>query len=115
MKSTKHTLLYKSKMAEELAKNELNIYKQIVRQDLEKLFFDIESSYENYLASSEAVKSAGIAALFAQKSYEAGKSSIYDVTNSRNNLIAAKSAMLQAKYNWVFYQKLLEIYSKESK
>lgn len=114
-KNKKHTLLYKSKMAEELAKNELDIYKQIVRQDLEKLFFDIESSYENYLASSEAVKSAGIAALFAQKSYEAGKSSIYDVTNSRNNLIAAKSAMLQAKYNWVFNQKLLEIYSKESK
>ncbi len=33
----------------------------------------MESSYENYLTASEAVKSARIAALFAQKSYEAGK------------------------------------------
>ena len=94
-KNKKNTLLRKAELAEDLARNELNIYKQIIQQDIEKIIFDIESSYESYRASLESVKSSTLAAQFAQKSYEAGMSSIYDITNSRNNLVAAQSALLQ--------------------
>ena len=47
-----------------------------------------------------------------EKSYQAGKSSIYDLNTARNNYINAQGAAAQAKYNYLYQVKLLEFYVK---
>lgn len=102
-----------SKINEAIAKNNLNIRKQEMRQSIQKAFFDTENYYESYLSATEVEKSTRLALEFAEKSYEAGKTSIYDLNIARNNFVNVQGQLAQAKYNYIFSQKVLEFYSGE--
>ncbi|MDO5616157.1 MAG: TolC family protein [Cruoricaptor ignavus] len=100
-----------AKIGEEQAKTTLLQQKQEVKQNVQKAQFDAESNYENYLAAMEAEKSSALALNFAEKSYNAGKSSIYDLNIARNNFANAQGSVAQAKYNYLFSLKLLNFYA----
>ena len=100
-----------SKINEEVAKNTLQQQKQEVLQNVQKAQFDAESNYEAYLAATEAEKSSKLALDFAEKSYEAGRTTIYDLNVARNNFANAQGSVAQAKYNYLFSMKLLNFYA----
>ena len=100
-----------SKINEEIAKTTLQQQKQEVLQNVQKAQFDAESNYEAYLAAMEAEKSSRLALDFAEKSYEAGRTTIYDLNVARNNFANAQGSVAQAKYNYLFSMKLLNFYA----
>ncbi|UOE41141.1 TolC family protein [Chryseobacterium suipulveris] len=100
-----------SKINEEIAKTTLLQQKQEVLQNVQKAQFDAESNYEAYLAAIEAEKSSKLALDFAEKSYEAGRTTIYDLNIARNNFANAQGSVAQAKYNYLFSLKLLNFYA----
>ena len=101
-----------AKINEVMAKNNFQQRQQQLLQQIQKVFFDMESYYQNYLSAQETEKSTQLALDFAQKSYEAGRTSIYDLHIARNNYVSAKSSTIQAKYNYIFSQKILDFYTK---
>ncbi len=94
-----------------VAKNTLEQQKQTVRQNVQKAQFDADANYETFLAAVETEKSTKLALEFADKSYAAGRSTIYDVNVARNNYANAQGSVAQAKYNYLFSLKLLNFYS----
>lgn len=100
-----------SKINEDIAKNFLTLQKQEVLQNVQKAQFDAESNYESYNASIQAETSSKLALDFAEKSYNAGKATIYDLNIARNNYANAQGSVAQAKYNYVFSLKLLNFYA----
>lgn len=100
-----------SKINQELAKNNQEQQKLQVKQSVQKASFDAESNYQIYLAAIESEKSSRLALDFAEKSYEAGKTTIYDLNTARNNSANAQGSVAQAKYNYLFSLKLLEFYA----
>ena len=100
-----------SKLNEDIAKNNLEQQKQTIKQNVQKAQFDAESNYESYLAATEAEKSSSLALDFAQKSYDAGITTIYDLSVARNNLANAQGSVAQSKYNYLFSLKLLNFYA----
>lgn len=100
-----------TKINEDIAKNNLEQSKQNVKENVQQAQFDAESNYENYLAAVEAERSSTLALDFAQKSFEAGRTTIYDLTNARNNLANAQGSVAQSKYNYLFSLKLLNFYA----
>ncbi|MBW8362480.1 MAG: TolC family protein [Kaistella sp.] len=100
-----------SKLNEEIAKNTFAQQKQQVLQNVQKAQFDAESNYEAFIAALETQKSSELALDFAQKSYEAGRSTIYDLNVARNNYANAQGSVAQAKYNYLFSMKLLNFYA----
>ena len=100
-----------SKINENIAKNTLLQQKQEVKQNVQGAHFDAESNYEIYTAALDAEKSSQLALDFTEKSFAAGRSSIYDVNIARNNYANAQGSTAQAKYNYLFSLKLLEFYS----
>lgn len=100
-----------SKLNESLAKVTLEQQKQTVRQNVQKAQFDVDANYEIYLSSLQTEKSTKLALEFADKSYAAGRSTIYDVNIARNNYANAQGSVAQAKYNYVFSLKLLNFYA----
>lgn len=100
-----------AKINEDLAKNSLQQQQQDIKQSVQQAQFDAESNYEIFVSAQEAEKSSKLALEFAEKSYEAGRSSIYDVNNARNNYASAQGTTAQAKYNYLFSLKLLEFYA----
>ena len=100
---------------EDIALNNLSIQKQEVIQNIQKAQFNLESNYEVYIYAQEAEKSAELALSFAEKSYQAGKTSIYDFNIANNNYVDAKGASIQAKYNYIFSKRVLEFYMENYK
>lgn len=100
-----------SKLNETIAKTTLEQQKQTVRQNVQKAQFDVDANYEIYLSSLQAEKSTKLALDFADKSYAAGRSTIYDVNVARNNYANAQGSVAQAKFNYVFSLKLLNFYA----
>lgn len=101
----------KSLINEDLAANNYATQKQQVLQNVQSAYFEVNSSYASYEAALEAVRYAEISFDFAQKSYNAGTINLYDFNRSRNDLLIARSQMLQAKYNYIFKQKVLDFYA----
>ena len=102
-----------SKINEEIAKNDLEIKKQELLQSIQKIYFDIDAHYQSYISAQETEKSTKLALDFAEKSYEAGINSIYDLNNARNSYTKAQSSVIQSKYNYIFSRKILEVYMKQ--
>jgi outer membrane protein len=100
-----------AKISESIAKNSVEMQKQEVRQNVQKAYFDANANYEIYLAALEAEKSSKLALDFAEKSYEAGRTTIYDLNTARNNYVNAQGSVSQAKYNFIFSTKLLNFYA----
>lgn len=100
-----------SKINEEIAKTSLLQQKQEVLQNVQKAQFDAESNYESYLAAIEAEKSSKLALDFAEKSFAAGRTTIYDLNSARNNYANTQGSVAQAKYNYIFSLKLLNFYA----
>ncbi|WP_294279016.1 TolC family protein [uncultured Chryseobacterium sp.] len=100
-----------SRINENIAKNSLEQQKQAVRQNVQKAQFDVDANYEAYLAAVEAEKSTRLSLDFADKSYAAGRSTIYDVNVARNNYANAQGSVAQAKFNYLFSLKLLNFYA----
>lgn len=100
-----------SKLNESIAKVSMQQQKQVVRENVQKAQFDVDANYEIYLSAVQTEKSTKLALDFADKSYAAGRSTIYDVNIARNNYANAQGTVAQAKYNYLFSLKLLNFYS----
>lgn len=100
-----------SKINEDIAKTTLLQQKQEVLQNVQQAQFDAESNYENFLAATEAEKSSKLALDFAEKSFAAGRATVYDLNSARNNYANAQGSVAQSKYNYLFSMKLLNFYA----
>ena len=100
-----------TKINESIAKNNLEQQKFQLKQDIQQAQFNADSNYEIYVSAMEAERSTKLALDFATKSYEAGRSTIYDVTMARNNYANAQGSVAQAKYNYLFSVKVLDFYA----
>ncbi len=100
-----------SKINEDIARNSLLLQKQEVLQNVQRAQFDAESNYGAYVAATEAERSSKLALDFAEKSYNAGRTTIYDLNIARNNYANAQGSVAQAKYNYLFSLKLLNFYA----
>ncbi|WGQ13820.1 TolC family protein [Sphingobacterium faecium] len=71
-------------------------------QILEKLNLDWIESKQQYDISTEAFAATKESLEYSRLSFMAGKASIYDINNSKNNLIKSESDMIRARYNTLF-------------
>ncbi len=93
-----------AKLQKELGYNDL--YKQ-----LQTAYTKAVAAVNNYNAEQQSVKSFEEAFKYAEKNYELGKISSFDLNQAQNNLIQARSALIRAKFEYVFRTKILEYYS----
>ncbi|WDF69481.1 TolC family protein [Sphingobacterium oryzagri] len=83
------------------------LHKRDIRQEIQKILFDFRSNQIQYSNAQTVLKNTEKAMEFAKKSYEAGRSSIYEYNDSRNNFIKAQNALLEARYSAVFSYRML--------
>lgn len=95
----------------DLSKTQLLLEKereqQEIRKQIQQLLFDFQYNQQQYKTAEEVMGYAEQAMLLAQKSYEAGRSSIYEYNNSRNQYLQAQSDWIQARYNTLFSERIL--------
>lgn len=102
-----------------LQRSELNLKaaQQTAQQNNLTLQQNIYQSYNNAVAATKrlalgkkSVELAEVSYNFAVKRYQAGLGTTLDVINSQNNLLRAKTELLNTTFDYVFRMKLLEFY-----
>lgn len=83
---------------------------QQLKQDIYKAYFDAAAAIQKFHANKKGVQTAQKAYDFANKRYELGLLSTYELLNSQNTLQTAKTQLLYAQYDYLFKVKLLEFY-----
>jgi len=81
-----------------------------LKQDIYKAYTDVTVALQQFTARQRAVATAEKAFEFASKRYELNLLSAFDLNNSRNNLLSARTQLISAQYDYVFKMKLLEFY-----
>lgn len=77
-------------------------------QILEKLHLDWKENKLQYEISTEAFSATKESLEYSRRSFMAGKISIYDINNSKNNLIKSEAEMIRVRYNTLFNLLMLQ-------
>lgn len=101
----------KAKMT--LTKNRLALddSRQQLRKEIEQAYYNAVNAQSKYLSAKKSEAASQISCTYEQDKYEAGRSNIYDLTQAQQRLRRASENAVQAKYEFVIRQKILDIYS----
>lgn len=88
---------------------EKNLFKTI-----EGLWLDANSAQQSYAAASEKLRSTQVSYDLIDEQFNLGMKNTVELLTEKNNLLAAKQEVLQAKYMAILNTQLLHFYQGES-
>jgi outer membrane protein len=91
-------------------KLQLDIAKMALYKEVQQAHADATAAREKYYSSVEAVNYNEEAFKYTSQKFEVGLVNSVDYNIAQNNLVSAKSSMLQAKYEYIFKLKILDLY-----
>lgn len=100
----------RSELAVELARLNTKQVKQQLKADIQRALTDADAARKRYEAAEKSLKAIRAAAQNTQRRYELGIVNAFELSSVRNNLMAAESELLQAKYDYIFRLKILDFY-----
>ncbi|MFZ4772038.1 MAG: TolC family protein, partial [Ferruginibacter sp.] len=83
---------------------------QQTKQDIYLAYNNAIVAFEKFNASKKAVESAERSFSFAQKRYEVGMLSTFELISNQNNLLTQKFQYVLNEFDYVFKMKVLEFY-----
>jgi len=81
-----------------------------LKANVYQAFTDAQASISSYNAALKTVEARELAAQYAKDRYEVGLMNSFDYNQSRTQLLNAQVTVNQAKYDYIFKLKVLEIY-----
>ena len=100
----------KSYINRELSLLNLDNQKLQLQQTIEQAFADAKAAAKTFEAATISLKAQRETFKNAQESYNLGASTLFDFDLVRTRLVSAESALIRAKYDFVFKTKVLQFY-----
>ena len=97
----------------ESSKVALDNQKLQLQQTIEQAFVDSKAAAKTYEAANISLEAQKEAFKNAQESFNLGAMTLFDFDLVRNRLVSAESALIRAKYDYVFKTKILQFYYGE--
>lgn len=97
----------------EISKVVLDSEKLQLQQTIEQAFIDSKAASKTYEAARISLDAQQEAFKNAQERYDLGAMTLFDFDLVRNRLVNAESALIRAKYDFVFRTKVLQFYYGE--
>ena len=104
------TRVKQQKLALENARLDLEQQKKDLRKEIDQAYFNARNAYAEQQAAEKAEQSTVEALRYTTQKYEAGRCSLYEYQEARNNHLQAQSTRLQAQYNYLFRLRILQYY-----
>lgn len=99
-----------AKVQERQAQNTLDITNQQLRQSIETAVLNLNAMADKHAAAEGQVESFGAAFAVVESKFNAGVASIFEYTLSKAKLAQAQGIAIQAKYDYLMQQRLLQYY-----
>jgi outer membrane protein len=103
-----------NQIAKQRAEYELFLAQKQLTKTIEELFIDADVAFQRYQSSLTAVKSSEEAFRYVENKFNANMATSVDYYIALDNLIKSQSALVQAKYEYIFKTKLIDFYSGKS-
>lgn len=97
----------------DVSKLNLENEKLQLQQAIEQAFVDSKAAAKTYEAATISLEAQKEAFKNAQERYNLGAMTLFDFDLVRNRLVSAESALIRAKYDYVFKTKVLQFYYGE--
>lgn len=107
---------YRVKMTELGIENQqLNIENtsKKLKKEIQQAYYSAVAAKQKYMAADNNLKSSQLAYEYAQAGFEAGKTTLMELNESKNRLYQAESNLLQAKYEYLYRCKVMAFYNED--
>ena len=104
------TAVNKARIAADNSRLQQTSAEKTLLKEVENAYLDAVSSQSQYLSAKEQVKYAEQSYEYTSEAFKVGKKNTVELLNAQNNLLSAKVSLLQAKYNAMLGNVLLDIY-----
>ncbi|MEI7663193.1 MAG: TolC family protein [Bacteroidota bacterium] len=84
--------------------------RNVLRKSIEQTYTDMRASVKKYEATKLQLAAVESVYLNAEKKYTVGVMSATDFLIQKNNFTQSQSSLIQAKYDYIFKQKILDFY-----
>lgn len=85
--------------------------KNLLRKEIEQAYTNALAAFKRYVANQKTVVSSKEAFRYTEEKFNVGMINSVEYNQSKNNLSAAQSDLLQAKYEYIFRTKILDFYN----
>jgi len=103
----------KAKMTFAKSQLALDESRQQLRKEIDQAYYNAQNAQSKYLSAQKSQQASQISCTFEKDKYEAGRSTIYDLTQANQRLRKSREDLIQAKYEYIIRQKILEVYLSE--
>lgn len=103
--------IQRSKINLERSKLNLNQTRNQVYRTITQAVLDLEAAKARYTAALNSYEAGNLSYKNAEQRFNAGAMNFTDYTVSKNNFMRAEATMLQAKYEFIFRQKVVDFYN----
>jgi len=110
-KNTTKINIQRAQIQKEIANNTLENEKINLHATIERAYIDAKTSLKTFEATQKSLQAQQEAFRVTKERYDAGILTSFDFDQVRNQLVNAQSAMVRAKYNYVFRATFLDFYS----
>ena len=102
-----------AKLNSRLQELQLEDTKKTLYKEIQQAYYNATTSEEKYKSAEAAYKSAEKSFGYMQEKLDNGRATTYEYNDSKTNMIKAQSNSTQAKYDFIFRNKILEFYEKQ--
>lgn len=99
-----------AKVQERLAQNQQDVTNQLLRQAIEQAVLDMNAATDKYTAAQGQVESLVASFSVVESKLNAGTANIFEYSLAKANLARAQANAIQAKYQFLMQQRLLQYY-----
>lgn len=108
------TNVAKAKIEQQKAELDLALTKNQLRKNVQQAYSDAIASLKKYNATKKSMDAIGESFKYADKRFSVGDMNTVEYNDAKNKLSKVQSDLLQAKYDFVFRQKILDFYQGKS-
>lgn len=102
----------KAKMSFTQSKLALEDSRQQLRKEIDQAYYNALNAQSKYFSAKKSEEASLLSCEFEKEKFEAGRSTIYDLTQARQRLRKSCEDALQAKYETIIRRKILEVYKQ---
>jgi outer membrane protein len=102
--------LVSAEITKKNAEINLKINEQTLRNNVERAVVDLKVAKARLQSSTEQKEAAALSYSLIERRFERGASNFVDYNNAINNTIRAKAEYIQALYDYILKEKIVEFY-----
>jgi len=89
----------------------LQTSRNTLQKEIEQAYTNAVAALKRYVSSEKAVDSSEEAFRYTEEKFNVGMVTTVEYNQIKNNLTAARSQLLQARYEYIFRTKILDFYN----